>query len=274
MPIYTQRWLREHQAVPTELGWKRHNSNEMLKMQKGLATSQPEQPVFISSTMKNIVSIAKVDPETFISRFTFDYIINEPEYEPILIEPICRDNVVSFDYEIDREKRQITCIGKDITVDGRNVWMQLYVEGRLCTNLYNSVYFSIDYKNPTINKVSIYGGSQYVYINNGGKGRTNYGYRVYDTILTYEKEDVEVFVEYEGKGIITPSVIRWSSVGNLIYIDVEGDVEEGEQFYSYVQVKGVKSTKFKHTITFNRNNQTKLFDEMTDEEKDEYHSNM
>lgn len=47
---YPQRWLREHQAVPTEQGWKRENG-ELLKVQKGLEIDEeeivdpePEQP--------------------------------------------------------------------------------------------------------------------------------------------------------------------------------------------------------------------------------------
>lgn len=38
---YPQRWLREHQAVPTEQGWKLENG-ELLKVQKGLEIVDPE----------------------------------------------------------------------------------------------------------------------------------------------------------------------------------------------------------------------------------------
>ena len=38
---YPQRWLREHQAVPTEQGWKRENG-ELLKVQKGLEIDEEE----------------------------------------------------------------------------------------------------------------------------------------------------------------------------------------------------------------------------------------
>lgn len=38
---YPQRWLREHQAVPTEQGWKLENG-ELLKVQKGLEIDEEE----------------------------------------------------------------------------------------------------------------------------------------------------------------------------------------------------------------------------------------
>lgn len=273
MPIYNQRWLREHQAVPTELGWKRHNTNEMLKMEKGLDTGgDVPQPIFRGAKILNVPKTVKVDPITFKTTFTFDYEIDEVDYEPISIVPVVRDNALPCTFVVDRVNKKIECNFSDVNVDGKNIWMHLYVEGNMATPIINSVYFSIDYQNPTVNRVILYGGAYRIYYNEiTKKGRASYGFRVYDTVIEYEKEDVEVIIEYDGNGIVTSSVPIWSSVGNLIYIDISGDIKEGEEIGVTASVKGVKSAQSKIVVTFDKNNASKIFDEMTIDEKYQFH---
>lgn len=37
---YPQRWLREHKAIPSDRGWERATTGEILKCQKGLIENQ------------------------------------------------------------------------------------------------------------------------------------------------------------------------------------------------------------------------------------------
>lgn len=271
MPIYNQRWLREHQAVPTPLGWKRHNTTEMLKMQKGLEHLMPEQPIFKSSKFKITNRIVVINPETNTGTFTYTYTIDESDYEPILIEPSNSGNK-NIDYTVDRASKTITCTINNLTVDGDSTQLYLYVEGQRSSNVYETIYFSIDYPNPTFNRVYVGSTSRTFYINNSASyvGNGYFGYRVFDTILPYEKEDVEVVIEYTGSATITSKVSVYSSIGNLIDI-YSRDLMEGEEFYVYLKVKGVTSEKIKFvTKNLITNTEFKPFEELTEFEQLEF----
>lgn len=275
MPIYNQRWLREHQAVPTEVGWIRPTTGELLKCQKGIEYSVPEQPIFKSAKYGNLPDFVVIDPITRSGSFTFDYTINEPDYEPISIVPSSFYSTPICEYEVLRDKKKIQVNVSDVRYDGQSNMFYLHVEGQSATTgllASNTVYFSIDYPDASINKVVPIGNLDktiYIYKSTGNRASSYFSYRVYDTIVQYEKSDVEVeILDYTGESTITTIVKSWSSITNIVDIlSTDGKLKDGETFKVNLKVKNIPFTEqIKFTVKSSDRYLPKPFEEMTDED--------
>lgn len=249
MPIYNQRWLREHKAVPTDRGWKRSTSNEMLKMQKGLNVIVPEQPIFISSTMYDVPKYVLVDPVSLDTQVKVKYKIDEPDYEPMNIEPrFSVANGLIMDYVVDTKNKEITYNFHNVRADGSSTRLELYVEGKRSTNIYETVYFSLNHPNPKV--VAIYLSdllkTLYVYKSNGYKGHSSNFYRVFDTVYHYEHDDVEVLIDYDGEGNVyatRPNSNSPTNINNSVWVHAEGDVKSGEIIKVRIKIGDVISNE-------------------------------
>lgn len=81
---YPQRWLREAKAVTSPEGWRKEQTKELLKCQKGLdETSPPEVlPTLKTVSISGLATTVTID-ETGKGEFTFNYSFVDATYEPI-----------------------------------------------------------------------------------------------------------------------------------------------------------------------------------------------
>lgn len=97
---YPQRWLREHHAVPTVLGWERPNTHELLKCQKGLDV-EPEE----SSLDQKYTAAFNATPQFLYS--ADHYLLREtPEFLDFYGTDFY--NRDQFTFEVSQDKKTMT----------------------------------------------------------------------------------------------------------------------------------------------------------------------
>lgn len=80
--IYPQRWLKEHKAVASVEGWRRPNTKELLKCQKGLDI--PPEPELKTVSTSGVPTNLTID-ETGGGTFTFNYSFTDIDYVPVSV---------------------------------------------------------------------------------------------------------------------------------------------------------------------------------------------
>lgn len=262
MPIYDQRWLREHNAVPTDRGWTRPTTGELLKCQKYLEHSVPDQPILKSVTMYDVPQYVLVDPLSFKSDVKIKYRIDEPDYKPINVDPrMSLGGGLIMTPKVDEELKEITYQFSNVRVDGSSARLELIVDGKRTTRYYETVYFSINYENPKVTAIYLSDLLKTIFFyNDTGKGRSSNYYRVFDTVFHYEHDDVETIIEYNGNGNVyttRPSSNSPNNINNSIYLHIEGDMKDGEEIKLQIKIGDVISnqTVYKVAVRNKSNNE-------------------
>lgn len=179
---YPQRWLREHNAIPTDKGWKRATTHELLKCQKGLELENVEE-------FKDQVYTANfIETPQFL--FSEDnYLLQElPSFTEFYGTDFYTRNQYTF--EVSTDKKTITL---DIPEKSEFIYAAIFIQLDISTEQYNNI-------DDTYDVVGTYQGLEF---NSTGEDLLNgflfhYQNKYYTVFITNENTNLTLKLTIDG----------------------------------------------------------------------------